>query len=162
LPASSPLWAMGERVILTPHVAGYSPRIAERHLAVLLDNVRRFVAGGGLANGAGTGRGGWWGFLTLPPTPKPDRPPTLLCVAAAAAVFWAMVFWFRYRRDRGRILDEAERQRCEASSIRWLLLPFGRGPFSFWEWSVPGCRTYRVKCREAAGRERIASVLIGP
>ena len=24
-------------VILTPHVAGYSPRIAERHLAVLLD-----------------------------------------------------------------------------------------------------------------------------
>jgi phosphoglycerate dehydrogenase-like enzyme len=29
-------------VILTPHVAGYSPRIAERHLGVLLENVRRF------------------------------------------------------------------------------------------------------------------------
>jgi len=35
LPDSSPLWKMGERVILTPQFAGYSPRIAERHLAVL-------------------------------------------------------------------------------------------------------------------------------
>jgi phosphoglycerate dehydrogenase-like enzyme len=34
---------MPERVILTPHVAGYSPRIAGRHLEVLLDNIRRFV-----------------------------------------------------------------------------------------------------------------------
>jgi phosphoglycerate dehydrogenase-like enzyme len=41
LPAGHPLWKM-ENVILTPHVAGYSPRIAERHLQVLLDNVRRF------------------------------------------------------------------------------------------------------------------------
>jgi phosphoglycerate dehydrogenase-like enzyme len=43
LPTDSPLWRMGDRVLLTPHVAGYSPRIAERHLAVLLENVRRFV-----------------------------------------------------------------------------------------------------------------------
>jgi phosphoglycerate dehydrogenase-like enzyme len=50
LPPDSPLWGMGERVIVTPHVAGYSPRIAERHLAVLLENVRRFVAGGELTN----------------------------------------------------------------------------------------------------------------
>jgi phosphoglycerate dehydrogenase-like enzyme len=50
LPASSPLWAMGDRVILTPHVAGYSTRIAGRHLAVLLENVRRFVAGEPLTN----------------------------------------------------------------------------------------------------------------
>src|SRR5205085_11190158 len=27
LPADHPLWGMGQRVILTPHVAGYSPRI---------------------------------------------------------------------------------------------------------------------------------------
>ena len=33
------------RVIITPHVAGTSPRIAERHTEVLLDNIRRFVAG---------------------------------------------------------------------------------------------------------------------
>jgi phosphoglycerate dehydrogenase-like enzyme len=42
LPADRPLWGF-PNVILTPHVAGYSPRIAERHLAVLEENVRRFV-----------------------------------------------------------------------------------------------------------------------
>ncbi len=45
LPANHPLWAIGDRVIITPHVAGYSPRIAERHLALLLDNISRFVRG---------------------------------------------------------------------------------------------------------------------
>ena len=50
LPPSSPLWGMGDRVILTPHVAGYSPRIAGRHLGVLLDNVRRFARGEALVN----------------------------------------------------------------------------------------------------------------
>jgi phosphoglycerate dehydrogenase-like enzyme len=37
-------------VILTPHVAGNSPRIAERHLAVLLGNVARFARGEPLTN----------------------------------------------------------------------------------------------------------------
>lgn len=49
LPADHPLWRM-ENVIITPHVAACSPRIAERHLAVLLENVRRFVAGEPLLN----------------------------------------------------------------------------------------------------------------
>ena len=49
LPASHPLWKM-ENVILTPHVAGYSPRIAERHLAVLLDNLSHFRRGEPLQN----------------------------------------------------------------------------------------------------------------
>jgi phosphoglycerate dehydrogenase-like enzyme len=49
LPPNHPLWKL-ENVILTPHVAGYSPRIAERHLAVLLENVRRFVRGEPLLN----------------------------------------------------------------------------------------------------------------
>jgi phosphoglycerate dehydrogenase-like enzyme len=44
LPPDHPLWRMSN-VILTPHVAGNSPRIAERHLAVLLENVRRFARG---------------------------------------------------------------------------------------------------------------------
>jgi phosphoglycerate dehydrogenase-like enzyme len=44
LPADHPLWRM-ENVIITPHVAAASPRIAERHLATLLENVRRFAAG---------------------------------------------------------------------------------------------------------------------
>jgi phosphoglycerate dehydrogenase-like enzyme len=50
LPAGHPLWDMPDRVLITPHVAGYSPRIAERHLAVLCDNVRRFAAGEPLRN----------------------------------------------------------------------------------------------------------------
>jgi phosphoglycerate dehydrogenase-like enzyme len=44
LPVESPLWRM-DNVILTPHVAGVSPRIAERHTATLLENLRRFLAG---------------------------------------------------------------------------------------------------------------------
>ncbi len=42
LPPEHPLWKR-ENVIITPHVAGASPRIAERHLAVFLDNLDRFV-----------------------------------------------------------------------------------------------------------------------
>jgi phosphoglycerate dehydrogenase-like enzyme len=49
LPADHPLWRM-ENVILTPHVAAASPRIAERHLEVLLDNVHRFAHGRLLQN----------------------------------------------------------------------------------------------------------------
>lgn len=49
LPVDHLLWRM-ENVILTPHVAGYSPRIAERHLATLLHNIRRFTAGEPLKN----------------------------------------------------------------------------------------------------------------
>ena len=49
LPADHPLWGMAN-VIITPHVAGCSPRIAERHLGVLLENLRRFVRGEPLRN----------------------------------------------------------------------------------------------------------------
>jgi phosphoglycerate dehydrogenase-like enzyme len=49
LPADHPLWRM-ENVIITPHIAGYSPRIAERHLAVLLENLGRFARGEPLKN----------------------------------------------------------------------------------------------------------------
>ncbi len=37
-------------MILTPHTAGYSPVIARRHLATLVENVRRFARGEPLAN----------------------------------------------------------------------------------------------------------------
>ncbi len=50
LPSEHPLWSMAGKVIITPHVAGYSPRIAERHLGVLLENIRRFVRGQPLQN----------------------------------------------------------------------------------------------------------------
>lgn len=49
LPADHPLWAM-PNVILTPHVAAASPRIAERHLGVLLENIGRFTRGEPLVN----------------------------------------------------------------------------------------------------------------
>ncbi|MFM9965287.1 MAG: D-2-hydroxyacid dehydrogenase [Planctomycetaceae bacterium] len=49
LPAEHPLWRM-DNVIVTPHIAGASPRIAERHLATLLENARRFAADEPLLN----------------------------------------------------------------------------------------------------------------
>lgn len=49
LPADHPLWRL-DNVILTPHIAGHSPEIASRHLAVLLDNLQRFVRGVPLRN----------------------------------------------------------------------------------------------------------------
>ena len=49
LPADHPLWGL-PGVILTPHTAGYSTAIAPRHLAVLVENVRRFVRGEPLTN----------------------------------------------------------------------------------------------------------------
>jgi phosphoglycerate dehydrogenase-like enzyme len=44
LPAEHPLWGL-ENVLLTPHIAAASPRIAERHLETLLENVRCYAAG---------------------------------------------------------------------------------------------------------------------
>jgi len=49
LPADHPLWEF-ENVIITPHVAACSVHIAERHLEVVLDNIRRFVSGQPLRN----------------------------------------------------------------------------------------------------------------
>lgn len=44
LPKDHPLWDM-PNVLITPHVAAASPRIAERHLETLLENLRQFVQG---------------------------------------------------------------------------------------------------------------------
>ncbi len=49
LPADHPLWDF-PNVILTPHTAGYSPVIAKRHFAALVENVRRFSQGEPLTN----------------------------------------------------------------------------------------------------------------
>jgi len=49
LPLEHPLWKM-DNVLITPHIAGVSPRIAERHLAVVVENVKRFVRGESLLN----------------------------------------------------------------------------------------------------------------
>jgi len=49
LPPAHPLWEM-ENVIITPHSAGYGPHTEARRLAVVVENVRRFVADQPLAN----------------------------------------------------------------------------------------------------------------
>lgn len=49
LPSDHPLWRM-PNVLITPHIAACSPRIAERHFGVLLDNVKRFDRSEPLAN----------------------------------------------------------------------------------------------------------------
>jgi phosphoglycerate dehydrogenase-like enzyme len=49
LPADHPLWDF-PNVIITPHTAGYSPAIAGRHLATLVENLHRFAAGEPLNN----------------------------------------------------------------------------------------------------------------
>jgi len=49
LPANSPLWSL-DNAILTPHVSNSSPRVRERSLALVAENVRRFKAGEPLLN----------------------------------------------------------------------------------------------------------------
>ena len=49
LPADHPLWRM-PNVILTPHVAGQAPQVAQRHLAILLTNLAHFQHGEPLDN----------------------------------------------------------------------------------------------------------------
>lgn len=49
LPATSPLWSL-ENAILTPHVSNSSPKVRERSLTLVTENVRRFKAGEPLLN----------------------------------------------------------------------------------------------------------------
>ena len=49
LPPEHELWGM-ENVIITPHVAGFSPQVPGRHLEVLLENIHRFREGYPLLN----------------------------------------------------------------------------------------------------------------
>ena len=49
LPATSPLWSL-DNAILTPHVSNSSPKVRERSLALVVENVRRFKAGERLLN----------------------------------------------------------------------------------------------------------------
>jgi phosphoglycerate dehydrogenase-like enzyme len=49
LPADSALWSL-ENAIITPHISNSSPRLRERSLALVTENVRRFKAGEPLLN----------------------------------------------------------------------------------------------------------------
>jgi D-2-hydroxyacid dehydrogenase (NADP+) len=49
LPPNSPLWRM-ENVVISPHVAGYTPHYYERVFDLFAENVRRYMAGERLLN----------------------------------------------------------------------------------------------------------------
>lgn len=49
LPPEHSLWTM-EQVILTPHSAAYAVPVEERRLALVIDNIRRYMAGESLRN----------------------------------------------------------------------------------------------------------------
>ena len=51
LPRDSPLWAM-ENVIVSPHVAGFTPGYDERVLDLFGENLRRYLTGEELLNQA--------------------------------------------------------------------------------------------------------------
>ena len=55
LPETSPLWRM-DNVIITPHTAGFGPHTEDRRLEIVLENLRRFVAGQPLATVADKAR----------------------------------------------------------------------------------------------------------
>jgi phosphoglycerate dehydrogenase-like enzyme len=56
LPADSPLWDM-PNVLISPHVAGLSPNYGERAMALLTENLDRFLAGEELLNRYDSERG---------------------------------------------------------------------------------------------------------
>lgn len=56
LPADSPLWRL-DNVILTPHIAGITPKYDERAGALFAENLRRYIAGEPLLNRVDFARG---------------------------------------------------------------------------------------------------------
>jgi phosphoglycerate dehydrogenase-like enzyme len=56
LPPDNPLWEM-ENVLISPHVAGFTPRYDERAVALFAGNMDRFLAGQPLLNQVDKRRG---------------------------------------------------------------------------------------------------------
>jgi phosphoglycerate dehydrogenase-like enzyme len=56
LPATSPLWNL-ENVLISPHVAGFTPRYDERATALFAENLKRYLAGEPLLNLVDKARG---------------------------------------------------------------------------------------------------------
>ncbi len=49
LPADNPLWRL-DNVILSPHIAGFTPRYDDHWVGLIAENLRRYVAGAPLLN----------------------------------------------------------------------------------------------------------------
>jgi phosphoglycerate dehydrogenase-like enzyme len=56
LPANSPFWQL-DNVLITPHTAAVTDRLWERHLRLMVDNLKRFLAGEPLINQVDKKRG---------------------------------------------------------------------------------------------------------
>ena len=56
LPADHAFWRM-PNLLLTPHIAGITPRYEDRAAALFLENLRRYVAGAPLLNVVDRARG---------------------------------------------------------------------------------------------------------
>jgi phosphoglycerate dehydrogenase-like enzyme len=56
LPSDSPLWDL-DNALISPHVAGYSPRYDERAAALFAQNLARYLAGEPLLNLVNKARG---------------------------------------------------------------------------------------------------------
>jgi phosphoglycerate dehydrogenase-like enzyme len=56
LPADSPLWAL-ENVLISPHVAGFTPRYDERATALFAENLDRYLSDKPLLNLVDKARG---------------------------------------------------------------------------------------------------------
>ena len=56
LPAAHPLWTL-ENVIITPHVASESAAQNERYMLLVVENLRRYIAGDPLLNVVDVKRG---------------------------------------------------------------------------------------------------------
>ncbi|HEY1938907.1 MAG TPA: D-2-hydroxyacid dehydrogenase [Candidatus Angelobacter sp.] len=56
LPANSPFWALGN-ILITPHTAAVTDRLWERHYRLIVENMKRFLAGKELLNAVDKSRG---------------------------------------------------------------------------------------------------------
>jgi phosphoglycerate dehydrogenase-like enzyme len=56
LPASSPFWSL-DNILITPHTAAVTERLWERHYRLIVDNMKRFLAGQPLMNQVDKKRG---------------------------------------------------------------------------------------------------------
>jgi phosphoglycerate dehydrogenase-like enzyme len=56
LPADSPFWSL-DNILVTPHTAAVTDRLWERHYRLIVDNMKRFLAGERLLNEVDKSRG---------------------------------------------------------------------------------------------------------
>jgi len=56
LPPDSPFWSL-DNILITPHTAAVTDRLWERHYRLIVDNMKRFLAGQPLLNEVDKSRG---------------------------------------------------------------------------------------------------------